>query len=753
MITDGTHKSSTIIKRLDSTESEKLQRDYLKDEVDYSISVCVTHEKEDTKRAYDLRNGVRDVKKFEYLWKAYGMEFPSTMKHVPVLKSKFDALVGIERLSPISNTITYNDKGSLDTIKESQDDAHADEFTRDTINMANRAVNREKLMNNGIADIAPEPTFKERMKAVSDNVDKKKTKLEIGTQRMLIYQIENNKLKSKFNTMFDDLVTAGEEYYQCKVVEVGRMPLFKALNPKNIFYTKTSETKFIADGDRVVYLEEMTPDQIIHRFSRMMKAADLKRFKKQYYRHIGSGVEIVDPENLETAHKDSLEDIKQGSMDVPYIPVYYAEWKANNEIEYDDYQYDDDIIKNKEGNRKKKKYRLDRYEGWRAGDDIYFGMGLSKHISRTAEDPSNCRLTINGAAYQDRNGVPYSLVLKTEDIADKIDILHYHWESLVAMSGTKAVAVNYPDIPAWMGTDPMERIMKWVGLMKQGAAVVDLAQTGNGVGAFANMGDLDMTLNNSIRVIIEMLEYLEEVASKITGVNRQMIGQVGGTDGKAVTEIGLKQTSIVTQPLFSVHSDVMGEALTDLMNACRISYEDGFMGSVILSNGQHEIFTLNSKKFSLADINVHVSDGAEEMRNIEDLKALGMEMVKNQMGDVGTIVDLTTIKSLTEIREKLKEAAGANETDPKEKEGQYQQELAGMSDRVKKAEEQLGQVDQAKIQIDTQKVTGDQALKEKELNIDKEYNDAKLALDAKRVELEKLQLVQQDGNAAEVRNE
>lgn len=751
MITDGTHKSSTIINRLDSSESAKLQEKYLKDEIDYSISVCVTQDKEDIKRAYDLRNGTRDVKKFAYLWEAYGLEFPSTMKHVPVLKSKFDALVGIERLSPISNTITYNDKGSLTYLKKNQADAHENEAVKDVHNAAIRKLSDQAMADAGVPNTMPKLSWKQRMQNVSDNANKKKTKLEIGTQRMLEYQIKNNKLKTKFNTMFDDLVTTGEEYYQCKVVEIGKKPLFRALNPKNIFFTKTSEKKFVKEGDRVVYVEELTPDQVLHQYGHMMKAKDLKRFKKQYYKHIGSGVEIVDSQYFEQEIENNLEDVKQGSMDVPYIKVYYCEWKANNEITYDDYGYDDDIVENND-THKKHKYRLDRYEGYRVGDDIYCGAGLSKYIQRSSEDPSNCDLTINGSAYQDRNGKAYSLVLKTEDIADKIDILNYHWESLVAMSGTKAVAVNYPDIPAWMGADPMERLMKFIGVMKQGAAVVDLAQTGNGVGAFNNMGDLNMTLDNSISVIIDMLEYLDEVASKITGVNRQMIGQVGGNDGKAVTEIGLKQTSIVTQPLFSTHSDVMSEALTDLMNACRISYKDGFMGSVILGHDLHEVFTLDAERFALADINVHVSDGAEEMRSIEELKALGMEMVKNQMGDINSLVDMTTIKSLSEIREKIKEASGSKEEGP-EASDQYQQDMNEMAKRVQAAEQAVGQADQAKIQIDQQKVIGDQELKERQINVDEDYKKASIVLDEKRVELEKLQLVQGTGAAKEVRND
>src|SRR5690606_16706276 len=85
-------------------------------EVDYTIALCNDSTKEKIKKAYDLRNGVRDNEEFEYLWKAYGIEFPSQMRHVPVLKSMFDALVGQERLSSLNYTITSKDPDVLKTI-------------------------------------------------------------------------------------------------------------------------------------------------------------------------------------------------------------------------------------------------------------------------------------------------------------------------------------------------------------------------------------------------------------------------------------------------------------------------------------------------------------------------------------------------------------------------------------------------------------------------------------------------------------
>jgi hypothetical protein len=47
-----------------------------------------------------------------------------------------------------------------------------------------------------------------------------------------------------------------------------------------------------------------------------------------------------------------------------------------------------------------------------------------------------CTLTVNGMFYSDRNGDPYSLVLKTANLQDKFDVLNFYRDNLIAESGT-----------------------------------------------------------------------------------------------------------------------------------------------------------------------------------------------------------------------------------------------------------------------------------------------------------------------------
>ena len=51
-------------------------------------------------------------------------------------------------------------------------------------------------------------------------------------------------------------------------------------------------------------------------------------------------------------------------------------------------------------------------------------------------DPKNCTLSVNGMFFSDRNGNPFSMMLSTMHLQDKLDLLIYYRDNLIASSGT-----------------------------------------------------------------------------------------------------------------------------------------------------------------------------------------------------------------------------------------------------------------------------------------------------------------------------
>lgn len=747
--------SATIENPLELSEEQKRLDNYLKSEIDYTINLCNDASKKDYQRAYDLRNGTRSEEKFKYLWEAYGLEFPSELRHVPVLKSMFDALVGQERLSSLNYTITSKNPSVIKKIHRKR----AERMVREILNRLERNiennVNQAVKQSQGINTNLPQPNTnpEQELAKVEEEFSKWKSELEINSSDLMEWLIQSMRLKFHFGTFLDDLICAGQCYYQVKPVQVGRRPLFRVINPLGFFYPDDPNIRYVKDHERAVYREEMTVTQIFNQFGHKMTESDRKEFIEQYKDHITSNVQVSDTRLMEVEARKG----KRGKgMTIPKQYVYYVEWKANNKIEYDDEELmvDSKTMQAVFSKKKKHKYRLDLYEGVRIGDGIYVDYGKSKYPRRPVDDPGYCYLSFNGLCYNDRNGKPYSLVLKTEDLADKIDIFHYHAESLVAMSGTKAVLVNFPDIPIWLGDDKMQRVMKWVGLVKQGAAILDTSQESDGAGKFNNSGDVDLTLDSSIKVIFDMIAALEETASKITGVSRHAIGALHERDGKGVTEMAMTRSTVVTQPLFSILNEVQREALTDLLDASSICYKDGITSSYRDDNGT-KIFDIKPGEL-LSDNDVHVSDSGEESQAIEKLQSIAADLAVNQIIDAENIVDLFTIKSLTKLKQKIVSGIRNRREDKtaelEEMVKQYQGELAKLQKELENTKGSEGQLKQAELELKAEEVRSNRALKEKELAENSAFNSAKLALEEKRVELEGLELAYTD-NAKEVRND
>jgi hypothetical protein len=752
--------NDTISKEEYLKEKAKLQDDYLKAEIDYSIGACQESPAVNLVKAGKLRNGDKDLNDYAYLKKAYGIEFPAKLAHIPIMKTMFDALLGIEQSDPMNFSIAILNKEGIDYINDFirkrvlnevfafVDDVIAENVQRTFGENQNKPVSRKE-----------EKTIIDRaMSQIQEKYhDNFKTDLQIYGTDMLQHLREVLSLKLNFSLMFDDLITYGQEFYQIEVRGEGLRPVFKVIHPEDIYFSKPRHKKFINTLDRVVVKEKTTVTDVLALYGDKLTKDEISELICEHVDNMASNVNVYDMRYMDQlikgVGKEGFEKLSK-----TYVDTYYVEWKANTEVEYEEPRLVVDSRRAQEEIKKDKHkgYRLDLYKGIRIGENKYVDMGKVKYAIRPADAPWDVKLSINGALYSDRNGKPFSLVLSTESLAEKYDILHYHWESLVAMSGGKAVLVDYADIPEWMGTTEIERTMKWLGYLKQGVGMIDSSQTKGRERQFNNMGDVDLSLSNSISTITELLRYIEELASRITGVNRQILGQMMERDGKATSELAIASSSVVTRPLFFLHREVCKQAMTDLLNASRYCYKKGLTAAYTLGNYGQRIFTVDGDKFNLAHYNVHLVDWQDEKELLGEVKSLSIEFIKQQLVDAEDALDMNTINSVSRLVQVVKNSIRRKKNDKtQEMQGQLEQatnEIDKLNQVIEKLKAQSDASRQKELEINQFKVSKDAELKEKELADKKEVEHKKLANDSKRIELESLQLHLGGKSNMEVRN-
>ena len=56
--------------------------------------------------------------------------------------------------------------------------------------------------------------------------------------------------------------------------------------------------------------------------------------------------------------------------------------------------------------------------GIKIGGEVYITRGENKDVPRSASNPKECTLSVNGMFFSDKNGQPFSIMLSTADLQD-----------------------------------------------------------------------------------------------------------------------------------------------------------------------------------------------------------------------------------------------------------------------------------------------------------------------------------------------
>jgi len=645
---------------------------------------------------------------------------------------------------------------------------------------------------------ATTPTsFSETMlQELNQQIQSFQSSLEIGAQHVLdeLLQSPDLRLKEKFTELLERLLVEATPLYRVVPRQSGHMPTYEVVPPEELHFSLPPGERTLNNTTRIVRRRLLPRQQVLTQYGYLLTKDErdiitggsdkhpnvawdtITLGEERYLDYFNTGQQrpsVAAPSTGEYAnwqHSATKRDrdylgVEAGDL----IEVYHVEWIATNRIQLDDEDppegYSNDntwhaadfdpvgsSIELPEADQKKNaknqvRFREDRYEGVRIGSSMYCALGRSRNVVRSMDDPWRASLSYRGHLHD------FSLVGKTKDIQDSSDILHYQAENLVASSGVKGSKVDMALIPAWLDpSSPAKRLQKHRAYRKQGMDLGDSSQEGaqsSKGSTFA--GDFDESLDgNSLRAIREQIAYLDEVAGSITGVNRQMLGAITDQDLVGNTDAARVQSTLITKPLFQIVNTLIQQSLTDLLNACRLTYQEGRRGILTMGEVGKLAFTLHPR-FALADYRVYVADGQEEAKQLQEFKGLAKEFIAAQLLQPEDLLDLVTATSLTDTKRHLKESA-ANVRASQQK--QLQQQVEELTKQLQSAQQQLAGVDQQK----QQQLQGELQLKQQELQImqqdslnKKSFDDQKIELDKDRVALERDQIAFSN-KALEVKN-
>ena len=730
-------------------ERNKKEKEII-DNIDRAINELV-YDKTQIIKAYNYYHGKRDPEQFRHLEENYGIGTPTSVEFIPLVRKHIDVLIGEYLSTPVIPRISCKDKETLSNIFRDKQVYINNEISKELkANLQRQVFSSISGSPQQVADKELERQLNELHETLDRNYI---SEYEIAGQNIVDWSMQSRRIDfaNKRKLLLTDLLVSGTAYYKvCPSSDRTNVTL-KVLNPINTFIDRNPESPYLKKSSRAVIREYMTKDQILEVFGDYLSEEDLETLESLQDSSTDSTSYLRSYDSTFGSASDS-DGILGGFEITPLLPferttskyfrlfpVYSVEWLKTE--------------------KEDGKWVTNRYEGTRIGTSIHIPTGKSDFVVRSIDDKNKCTLSVNGLFYSDRNGDPYSLVLKTANLQDKNDVLYFYRDNVIAESGTSGDWLDMAHLPKFLGTTETERLMKWKAYKKAGTALFDSSQDGLPIMNTTFQGYDDTIKLQAIQAIDLAIQRNEETCSMITGVFRERIGGIEQKDAVSNVQVGVRQSTYITKQYYQVMDLLTREILIDILDLSKIVFKKGISGTLILGDRLNKMFTALPEYYTVTDFDVHIADSTETIKEQETIKSLGMELTKGNMLEPDTLLEIISSKGLTTMKENVKASLAKKKAENSQL-AQFEQQVKQMDQQLKQVTQEAQQLQQKVEQLNAQKMQLEREKFENEKQLEwfkakdvSSYNESRLEFEKKRVQLEGLQLIDNNRRNDEVRNE
>lgn len=719
--------------------------DYIIDKVDRAITELV-HEKWKIQKAYNYYNGKRDPEQFRYLEENFGIGTATSVEFTPLIKKHVDALIGEYLDIPILPKVSCKDKHTISKIHRDLEIA----ISKKTYEFLKTQLNNKLLeFVGGQNPTIDQSVQKSLEKLIEDVKNDFISDYEIAAQDVVEYCIQSRHtdLANKLRIMLLDLLVSGTAFYKVKPSSENTNVQIEVDSPLNVFVDRNPNSQYVKDCYRVVVRKWMTKQQILNEYGTELSREGISELEDLFEHYIDYGhTYIRSLEGVPNArpYSGDASGLRAGEVAVPGYPVddrdsFPFKLLPVFEVEWIDVDKENGV------------YVQNRYEGVRIGESIYITRGKSENVIRSIDNPTKCGLSVNGIFLTNRNHEPQSLVLQCAPLQDKYDVVMYLRDNILANSGTAGDWLDISMLPTVLGSDLTERIQKWIAYKKSGTAIIDTSQEGRAFNNNTSFAGFDDAVRiQTIQAFDLVLLRIEEQTSSITGVFRERLNGIQQRDAVSNVEAGARNSYIITKPFYQQMDTLTIDILGDCLNMAKIVWKNGLTGTIILGDKMQRIFTALPEHFTHTDYDIHIVPSTQILKDLQQLQGIVVELIKGSMIEPDMAVEAMTARSLTELKDKITKA-WAKKKKEADQIGQLQQKLQEtmqqldqMSQQNQQLQTKLESLNEAKLQLEKEKLKTDADIRWFTAQTDREYKTKQAEVDSKKIEVELAQMY--DGN-------
>lgn len=732
-------------------ENKKTKEKEIIDIIDRAINELV-YEKTQIIKAYNYYHGKRDPEQFRHLEENYGLGTPTSVEFIPLVRKHVDVLIGEYLSTPVQPRISCKDEKTLSNIFRDKQLA---------INNSIASELNSHLKNSIYAAIKGDPkdvTDSEMLKRLNELYEATDrnfiSEYEIAGQNIVDWSMQSRVIDfaNQRKILLTDLLVTGTAYYKVYPSPDKTNVRLKVLNPVNTFIDRNPESPYLKDSSRSVVREYLTKDQILACYGDYLTNEDLEELESlEDYSVDGSTTTYLRSFDSVVGETISSDGILGGFEVTPLLPFERTTSKYYRLFPV----YEVEWLKTEKENGK---WIVNRYEGVRIGTGIYIPKGKAENVIRDLDGKNRCSLSVNGMFYSDRNGDPFSLILKTANLQDKNDVLYFYRDNIISESGTAGDWLDVAYLPKFLGEEFADKLMKWKAYKKAGIALIDSSQEGQPM-INTNFNGYDDTLKlQTIQAIDLAIQRNEDTCSMITGVFREKLGGIEQKDAVTNVQVGVRQSSYITKQYYQIMDLLTREILIDILDLCKIVYKKGISGTLVLGERLNKIFTALPEHYTFTSFDVNIADSSEIIKEQEWIKQIGMELTKSGLFDPEVLIDIVSAKGLTSMKADVKNSLGKKkqETDQTNQMAQQleqmNQQLKQASDEAQRLQKEIEMLNSQKLQLEKDKLDFEKEIGWYKAKDDTKFKQMEAEAELKRVQLEGLQLLDNNAKNDEIKN-
>ena len=606
--------------------------------------------KDDLKILYDYYNGVIDEADYRYVLKPYGKtrkNFPSEMRNYPIIKPIIDLLLGEKSKRPLNYTVTIQNP---DTISEKEN--AKSELIYKNLEMRFMQALQQQGQDVGV-DPNQEIELPEHLAQMFEDsyVDNRA----ILGQKSMNYILQEQEVYDKIQKAWFHYLITGEAYTH-RGVRNGE-PFYEILNPLDVDYDLDPDLEFVEDGDWALVRKYVHASSVIDAYYESLTEEQVLEIEEP--RHSESDVSFL------YANSHSRDENAFRNRLIEVVNVY---WKSRKRIGFltyldpqtgavEEIEVEDGFRMPREmketGAKLNWKWVNEVWEGTRIDGRFYININPIANQRLSLENPSKCKLPINGRRYSDVNSSNISLVKLGIPYQLNYNIYKYRLELAIARSKDIIAQFDINMIPKkW----DMDKFMYYVE--GTGIAWVDYNKEGIQLNP-QHQSVLDM----SIKTIGQYVQLLESILVEweiISGVSRQRQGEIGAYEGKASSQQAILQSSHITEDLFRKFERMEQRDFQALLDYSKEAWLGGKKSMYVMPDGTTDFLDIDSMQHMESNYGIFVSDAGKDQEKLQNIKGLTQAMIQNgaKPGDLAEMLDSD---SFTQIKSNLKKADRAQE--------------------------------------------------------------------------------------------